>query len=215
MNATFDFKRYFQEGWELFRDNAANIIVAAIIFAVVHFIANFVPFASLLVSGPLMGGMYYVILDAERGREFSPMRVFDGFRLKFVPLVLVAILTTVFMVCGILLLILPGFLVMGWYLFPYLFVIDEDMDFWPAMEASRNIGFENHINVFLLSIVFGVLNLIGFMMFGIGLLVTVPFTLCVTVKAYAHLKSVGLNGSENQQTQHREPPPPPPMPPTI
>ena len=214
MNTTFDLKRYLKEGWDLFADNASNIVVASIIFVVVHFAANLIPFASLLISGPLMGGMYYVILDSERGREFNAMRIFDGFRLKFVPLVLVAILTTVFMVGGILLLILPGFLVMGWYLFPYLYVVDKDMDFWPAMEASRKIGFENHANVFLLAILFGVLNLLGFVMFGVGLLVSIPYTLCVTVKAYEHLKSVGLNEPGSLSAQHREPPPPP-IPPTI
>ncbi|VAX22427.1 hypothetical protein MNBD_NITROSPINAE01-940 [hydrothermal vent metagenome] len=214
MNATFDFQRYLKEGWYLFRDNASNILVAAIIFVAIHFVANFIPFVSLLISGPLMGGMYYVILDAEQGKEFNAMRIFDGFRLKFAPLVLVAILSTVFMIGGLILLILPGFLIMGWYLFPYLYVLDKDMDFWPAMEASRKIGFKNHANVFLLAVLFGILNLIGFLLFGVGLLVSVPYTLCVTIKAYEHLKDVGLNDDASHQPRHRTPPPPP-IPPTI
>ncbi|VAX23775.1 hypothetical protein MNBD_NITROSPINAE02-1805 [hydrothermal vent metagenome] len=201
----FDIQRYFKEGWELFSANVANLVVATIIYAVVIFAANFIPLAPLLVSGPMIGGFYYIILDADKNTSFNIMRIFDGFKLKLVPLALIGILTTVFTFSGFVLLILPGFLVIGWYLFSFLFAIDEDLDFWPAMEASRKIGFENHISVFVFAISLIVLNFFGALALGIGLLVTVPLSMCVVTKAFLDQR----RGKESASALAPPPPPPP------
>lgn len=213
MAASFDIQRYLKEGWDFFVQNAANLVVATIIFIVIHIVANLIPLASLLVSGPMIGGMYYVILDARRGEKFDVMRIFDGFKLKLVPLVLVGILTTVFTMAGLILLILPAFLVMGWYLFSFLFVVDQEKDFWPAMESSREIGFQNHVNVFLMAFVVVTLNFAGLLALGIGVLVTMPLSLCAIVMAYedqtgrapAKAAPESASGAVTQT-----PPPPPP-----
>jgi len=211
---TFDLQRYLKEGWALFTANAANLVVATLILLAVQFAASYIPLAGLLVSGPMMGGMFYVIFDLMEGKGFAPARMFDGFK-KFVPLVLVGILTGIFTGLGFLLLILPGFLVAGWYIFSYLLVVDEDLDFWPAMEKSRAIGFENHLNVFLLVLVLMVVNLIGVLAIGVGLLVSIPLTFCITVKAYEDIvgiKSISL--AAPAPTSFAPPPPPPPPPPS-
>ncbi len=209
----FDIQRYFKEGWDLFSANVANLIVTTIIYAVVIFAANFIPLAPLLVSGPMIGGFYYIILDAENNTSFNIMRIFDGFKLKLVPLALIGILTTIFTFLGFVMLILPGFLVIGWYLFGFLFAVDEDLDFWPAMEASRNIGFDNHLGVFLFAISLMVLNFFGAVALGIGLLVTIPLSMCVITKAFLDQRSKAGKGSDSGSLS--APPPPPPPPPTV
>lgn len=209
MDNAFDIQRYLKEGWDLFIGNAASLVVASIIFLIVLFVANFIPLASLLVSGPMAGGMYYVILDARAGRPFAPMRIFDGFRLKLVPLVLVGILTSVFTLAGALLLILPGLLVMGWYLFSYLFVVEDDRDFWPAMEASREIGFKNHVNVFVMALLIVAMNFLGVLLIGVGLLVSLPLSMCVVLAAYEGLTGKSLSAAAPSPA----PPPAPPSPP--
>lgn len=200
----FDLQRYLQEGWELFRANAANMVVATLIMIVVLAASNLVPFAGLLVAGPMTGGMFYVIMDLADGKDFAPARMFDGFK-KFVPLVLVSLLSTVFIMAGFFLLIIPGLLVTGWYMFPYLFVIDRDMQFWDAMEKSRGIGFENHLNVFLMVLVLMIVNIAGLVALGVGVLVTIPVTFCATFKAYRH-----LTGAQTAMGRPFITPPPPP-----
>lgn len=189
MEKSFDISRYIKEGWELLSSNFANLIVATLIFLGIHFaVGSLVPvFGGMIVSGPLMGGLFYVILDIRRGEEFKITRMFDGFTKKLVPLVLVGALTSILITIGFFMLILPGLLISGWYLFPYLFVIDKDMDFWPAMEASREIGFENHLSVFLFVIALVVINLAGALAVGIGLIISVPLSMCSVVIAYEHL----------------------------
>jgi uncharacterized membrane protein len=211
MEKSFDISRYIKEGWELLSSNFANLIVATLVFLGIHFaVGSLVPvFGGMIVSGPLMGGLFYVILDARRGKEFTVTRMFDGFTKKLVPLVLVGALTSVLITIGFFMLILPGFLISGWYLFPYLFVIDKDMDFWPAMEASREIGFENHVSVFLFVVVLVIINLAGAMAVGIGLIISVPLSMCSVAIAYEH-----LTGADTM-VDHGAPPPSPPPTPTI
>lgn len=206
MTKSLDIQRYLKEGWELFSPNAVNLVVVTLILVVVQLAAHFIPFAGFLVTGPMMGGMYLVIMDIMEGTPFNAMRIFDGFTKHLVPLVLVGILTSVFTMAGFILLIIPGFIVMGLYLFPYLFVVDEGMDFWQAMEASRKIGMGNLVQVALMAVVLAILNLAGLLMLGIGVLVTIPLSLCVVAKAYEDLN--GFKSLKNRS--HHNPPAPPP-----
>lgn len=241
MNKPFDIQRYIKEGWELFSANAVNLVVATLLFVVVHFAANFIPFMGFVIDGPMKGGMFYVVMDIMASKPFEVSRIFYGFK-KTVPLVMVGILTgafillcsipsiimgmiivlwyilpyilaitgdmgpfthlldglskivplappgiliPIFIVIGAILLILPCLLVAGWYLFAYIFVIDEEMDFWSAMEASRKIGFDNHVMVAVTVIVLALINLVmGVLGFGVGLLVSIPLSFCVIAKAY-------------------------------
>ncbi len=210
MEKSLDISRYVREGWELLMSHFANLIVATLIFLGIQFaIGSLVPvFGGMIVSGPLMGGLFYVILDLKRGKEFQIARMFDGFTKKLVPLVLVGALTSIFITAGFFMLILPGLLISGWYLFPYLFVVDKDMDFWPAMEASREIGFNNHVHVFLFVAALIVINLLGALAVGIGLLISVPLSMCSVVIAYESLTGVKAEAVEGM-------PPPPPASPTI
>ncbi|VAX24493.1 hypothetical protein MNBD_NITROSPINAE04-732 [hydrothermal vent metagenome] len=212
MEKSFDISRYVREGWELLMSHFANLIVATLIFLGIQFaIGSLVPvFGGMIVSGPLMGGLFYVILDLRRGKEFQITRMFDGFTKKLVPLVLVGALTSVFITAGFFLLILPGLLISGWYLFPYLFVVDKDMDFWPAMEASREIGFNNHVHVFLFVVVLIVINLLGALAVGIGLLISVPLSMCSVAIAYE-----SLTGAKTEAVEKTPPPLAPPPSPTI
>jgi len=223
MREAFDLQRYFKEGWELLQANLSNMVVVTLIFVVIHFAANLIPFGGVIVSGPMAGGFFYIAMDASRGKGVDVMRIFDGFKLKFVPLVLVGIISTIFIIAGMILFIVPCFLIAGWYLFAYLFVIDKDLDFWPAMEASREIGFDNHVNVFLMALALTMINLAGLLAFVIGVLFTLPLTICVITKAYEHQTGSGsLNAFApppppvpTQPEPPDEPPPPPPPPPVI
>lgn len=208
MTKSLDIQRYLKEGWEFFSPNAVNLVVVTLIFGVVHFAANLIPFAPFLVTGPMMGGMYLVIMDIKEGKPFNAMRVFDGFK-NLVPLVLVGILTSVFTMVGFILLIIPGFIVMGLYMFPYLFVVDEEMDFWQAMEASRKIGMDNLGQVTLLAVILAILNLAGLLALGLGMLVTIPLSLCVVAKAYEDVNGFRSGKSRSGQNMSSPPPAPP------
>ncbi|MDH4184331.1 MAG: hypothetical protein OEV92_08930 [Nitrospinota bacterium] len=222
MQKQIDIKKYLTEGWEMFQANMTNLIVATLIWIVVSLAASIVPFGGMVVGGPLIGGMFYIIMDLDAGEAFNAKRLFDGFTLKLVPLVLAGIITNIFILIGFVLLVIPGIVLFGFYLFTFLYIIDRDMDFWPAMEASRQFAFANMAGVILFGLAILGVNLAGALLLGVGLLVTIPVTLCATYKAYAELitlasdpkNSVGGSGlmsdKPKMHIEHRDPPPPPP-----
>lgn len=228
MSGEFEIGRFLKEGWGIFKNAASSLIVAAIVYFVVYIAANIIPvvnfFAGFLLPGAMFGGMYYIILDTMEGREFSSSRIFDGFRLEFLNLTLIYVLTSVFVMLAMFIpmfiggvfmwftsgpvdfenpdeiaslmtnlaafmvpAIILAALVSAWYMFAYLFVADKKLGFWEAMEASRNIGFDNHFKVFLFLVILGVINMAGAMALGVGLLVSFPYSMCVITSAYKNL----------------------------
>ena len=63
-----------------------------------------------------------------------------------------------------------------------------------------------------MALVLAVINLIGALMFGIGLLVTVPLTVCAIAKAYEDLSGFKSLKSQPYQNLAVSPPPPPASP---
>ncbi len=100
---------------------------------------------------------------------------------------LVGILVCIFTILGLAFCIVPGIIVGSLYLFPLLLVIDRRMSFWDAMEESRKkvqpdlLGF---IGFFLALI--GI-NILGALVCGVGIFVSLPVTWCATVIAYREL----------------------------
>ena len=78
----------------------------------------------------------------------------------------------------------------AWIWAPY-FVVFYKMQFWDAMEASRKIIGRNWWIYFLFLIVLVLINILGILGFGIGLLFTIPATMCMQYIAFA--KVTGLH----------------------
>ena len=92
------------------------------------------------------------------------------------------------------LLLLPGiYLAVGYMLTTFL-VIDHRMEFWQALETSRKIVTKNWFAFFGFSFVLFFINLLGALVFGAGLLVTIPVTACATAIAYREI--IGLYSTE-------------------
>jgi uncharacterized membrane protein len=83
------------------------------------------------------------------------------------------------------------------------------MDFWQAMEASRKIGMDNLLQVALMAVALAVLNLAGLLLLGVGVLATVPLSLCAVAKAYEDLN--GFKSLKNRPQQNLRVAPPPPL----
>lgn len=61
------------------------------------------------------------------------------------------------------------------------------MNFWSAMEVSRKLVLANYIGVFGFVIGLTFINSIGLLLFGVGTLLTVPFTFAATFTLYTKL----------------------------
>lgn len=83
------------------------------------------------------------------------------------------------------------------YCFSIPLIIARKMPFWPAMETSRKLVMKQWFGIFLLLFLLTLINILGFIPCGLGLIVTVPLTSCVIAAAYESI--VGLPTSDLSQ----------------
>jgi hypothetical protein len=86
---------------------------------------------------------------------------------------------------GLVLLIIPGLVLMVWWMYALFCMVDRKMSFGQAMGASKQLvtasGFWNHFVVLLIT---AVLNSVGGGLAGLGTLITAPFGLLLATNAY-------------------------------
>jgi predicted Ser/Thr protein kinase len=139
---------------------------------------------SLLLCGPLLGGLYLHFLKKIRGGRVRLETAFSGFSNSFLQLVLAGFVTDVLTVLGVLCCILPGvYLFIAWW-FTLPLVIDKRLDFWPAMRLSRKTISKYWGKFLEFFLVLGLVNLAGLMAVGVGVFVTLPVSLAALMYAY-------------------------------
>ena len=140
-----------------------------------------------IISGPLLGGLYWYFLKRVRQQPTQLNDAFAGFNLEFLPLFLGALVAAVLTSIGWLACALPGiYLAIAWKL-TLPIIIDRRIGFWPAMEVSRRVVTGHWWDVFLFAMVCFAINFCGMLLCGIGLFVTFPLTILVTTFLYEDL----------------------------
>lgn len=172
-----------KDSWGAVTANAGPLIGGFVLTMIISIGAGFIPFGSLVVQGPLQFGLYTVALAASRGKTVEFTEVFAGFQ-RFVPAFVAGLLIGIFTMIGAILCVIPGIIVAILYLPTYLYMIEEGLDFWPAMEKSRAVVWENFGQWLLLGLALFVLNFIGALACGVGLLITGPMSLVVICRAF-------------------------------
>lgn len=139
--------------------------------------------ASFIISPALEAGFYLVALKVAKQRSTTFSDFFRGFH-YFLPLLLARIVTSIFIVLGFLLLIIPGIYLAIAYGFMFPLIIERKMDFWQAMETSRRVITKRWFSFFGLGLLLFLINLVGLLPFGLGLLITIPLSYCTYIAAY-------------------------------
>ena len=88
----------FSKGWNLLQNNLGLLIGAMLVYLVIQIVISvlgMIPFVgwiftllNLFIAAPLMGGIFYITLQAIRSQPTSVGDVFEGFRRSFVQLCL-------------------------------------------------------------------------------------------------------------------------------
>jgi uncharacterized membrane protein len=178
------------EGWELFKKNMGGYIAYTVIFALIIFTVSLIPLlgaiGNILISAPLAVGFYLVARKITKNESYEFGSFFDGFKF-FGPLVLASLIMGIFIGIGFVLLIIPGIYLAVSYVLTYQFVIFGNYEFWDAMEASRKLITKNWFAFFGLMIVLGLINLLGVIALGIGVLFTIPLSYCTLYIVFTKL----------------------------
>lgn len=93
---------------------------------------------------------------------------------------------SIFGILGVVIGLVFLYLYIAWQ-WAYFLVALNGFDFWPAMETSRKIIGKQWFSFFLFVIVLAILNIIGGMICGLGLLVTIPLTSIATFYAFKEI----------------------------
>ena len=174
-------------GWKMFRAHAGEFIGFTIILFLVSSLSSlFQGAASLIVSSifaPLSAGFLIATFRILAGKEFRFNDLFTGFS-HFLPLFLAGLATGCIVAAGLVLLILPGIYFMVSYLFASAIVVDYGIEFWQAMEISRRLVGKHWFRVFGFLLLIILVNLVGALALGIGMLVSLPVSSCAVAIAY-------------------------------
>jgi len=168
-----------QVGFNLIRKSPGIFII----YSLVGLVALSNPLSGLLLGGPVITGYYIVANLVKKGKSVELADFFMSFD-KFVPLLILHLLMILVITLGMILLIIPGVYFAVSYIFAHFFVWFYDVDPSEAVRLSRKMVSGNFGQVFLLCLVLGGINLLGALAFGIGLLLTLPFTYCVLYAAF-------------------------------
>ena len=196
-NYTVKIGAYISAGLEIFKKNIGGFVGFTIVLILINLILAQInksaspvgSLISLFISGPLNAGSLIVAFKVLRNRETTFGDFFRGFN-HYVPLFMLSLVSGVLILLGCVLFLIPGLYLAVAYAFALPLVLDKKMNFWDAMEFSRKLISKNWFSFFGFMLVLALINFAGVLLLGVGLLVTIPLSVCAIAAAYADI--VGL-----------------------
>jgi hypothetical protein len=179
----------FSRSWTLIRDHFWLLVGTTTLMVLLFFGIGSVPVlgcvAGLLLSFVLWGGVGLVFLKLSRGESADVGTAFAGFSVALVPLMLAGLISEVLTSVGLLFCILPGiYLLVAWWMFTPLLILDKGLDFWQAMECSRRVVSRHWWTCFGLLLLSALVSLAGLLACGVGALFTLAIAIGAIVYAY-------------------------------
>ena len=210
---TVDIGSCVGRAWELMKANFWLLVGATFVNGLCQGAASGIPVLGYcsgpVLQGPLLGGLYLLYLKLAHGEEGAFGDAFSGFS-NFLQLMLASVVGTVLiyiwfvpgatcLVIGIgsenetLMFVGGGLLLMGTpcalylgvsWIFSYLLMMDRKYDFWTAFNVSRKVVAKCWWGMFLLLIVLGLLQIVGFLALCLGIFVTMTLLYGGIIYAY-------------------------------
>lgn len=184
------FGDWIEKGINLYKANFAVLAVAGLLTCLLSF------FSLLILAGPMMAGLTMVVLALQDGAHPKPQGtdVMKGFGL-FVPALVLTLLQFaasfgVSLVLGIVPCIGPmlsafgSWAVLAVFLFSYCLVVDRKLGAMDAIKGSLAIVRTNFWMFLAFGAVANLIGMLGMIACGIGVMLTMPATVCMVVVAY-------------------------------
>lgn len=203
MTQKFIKKEAIKFGWNTMKDNIRFFIILLIILLLISFVPGQIsenirsdyPALSFIVTiiGWILNVIVYLgvikitlrFVNNEKG-EFSDL--FSQYPLCF-KYVLATIVYNLVVFVGIILFIIPGIIWGIKYQFFDYFIVDKRLGPIESIKRSAEITKGSKWNLFLFSILLGLINLAGVMCLLVGLFVTIPTTMIAQAFVYRKLLS--------------------------
>lgn len=180
---------WLNKGWDIIASDLSNFVILTLIYMVFAIALSATVIGEFLITGPLTAGYFLIIFNKIRGKSIYIGDIAKGFNF-FIAAVLADILISVFVTVGFIFLIIPGIIIFALYMFTYPNIVEKNMDFWTAMEESRILVTKHLFEFSIFALILIMIFLVGFLLFGVGLLIAVPLIFAAIACAYDDM--VGL-----------------------
>lgn len=177
-----DFNELFSRGWEKLMPQIGMAIVWTLVYALGAAVLAVIVIGIIVIPSWMAG--YLEVMKKLYHGETVEFGDFLKHLNKLGNLWVAFILIYLGIAAGTILLVLPGLAVAILWSMTFFLIIDRDMDAISAMKASWERVKEEFWTMLALVLVLGILNSIGGMLFGIGVLLTMPFMMLVMWAAY-------------------------------
>jgi uncharacterized membrane protein len=187
----FNKKEAIKYGWEKMKANFWFFVGALVILMFITAILNRIPAIGSLVgllAGILNWGIIAICLKIYNNEEIKIKDLFSQIE-KIIKYIGSTILYSAIVLGGLILLIVPGIMWAIKYQFMSYLIIEKDMGIMEALRKSGEITKGSRNNLFLFTILLGLINLVGALALGIGLFATIPTTMLAMVYVYKKLST--------------------------
>ncbi len=197
---SFSKKEALRYGWTTFKAQPWVFVGAAAIIAVVSIVlrklagnnhdamSGIISLVGTVLQWWLYLGFMRMVLKTYAGVSINVNMLFAESWKTLLQYAIVAILSGILIFIGGILLIVPGIIVATMLSLAPLLVVDRGIKGIEAMKESRRITEGHRMNIFLFMVIIIVLNIVGALALGVGLLVTVPISFLAFVYAYKQIE---------------------------
>ena len=186
-----DYGDCFRRSWDVFMEDFGNFVVVGVLWLVVA------TFTCGILAPVAMAGAYLVAKRRLHGESIKPTEIFDGFN-YFLPVflfsIIVGIAGSALMMLFTITCVLTPFtplvpVAIGvFYVFTVPFIVEQDMGFWEAMEASRKLVMADLGNYLPVGLIMIGLVLVGAMVVWVGQIFVVPYSVLFLVCAFEQVQ---------------------------
>jgi len=142
--AELRFGECLSSGFSFLVANPGFVIGSVTLAWLVRLIMSLVPLIGgilhLVFAGVVTGGLYLACLRRMRGEKVGITNLFDGFKVAFVPLMLVGAISSLLKGIGFIFCLLPGLYLLVAWSFALPLAAEKRLEFWSAMELSRKVS---------------------------------------------------------------------------
>ncbi len=180
---TFSLKEAFKQGWRNTEKHIEFLALSTFVFFVIYFILKqttsgfsglFIGLASFILGMLFNIGMRRIGLLIDSGQ--SPK--VDNFKSSvglFLSVLWATIIIGFFTLIGLILLIIPGIIVVLRTSMAIYLILDKKLDAWPAVKESWHLTKGFSWKLFWFFLFSGIIIIVSFIPFGLGLIISVPF----------------------------------------
>ncbi|MGY6520988.1 MAG: hypothetical protein ACXIUD_04620 [Mongoliitalea sp.] len=194
----FDIVNILGRAWIMYKKQAINSAAfTMLIISLVLLTMQYLPQAQLAISvlllPALFTGFYIVANKLNNDQPVHYGHFYGGFSF-YIHVVTIWMIGQLLTGVGLLLLVVPGVYLMVSYNFSVLMSIFGGMNFWQALEESRKLITVRWFKFFVLTLIFIGINILGALLYFLGLMITIPITFYATYILFEDITKDAFEG---------------------